>query len=82
MRKLTLFIWLATQILLVNNSFAQTNTITSFDEFMNLANKSKLLSGVTLLKLKMLSAIFSNDNAVFRKIYLKGLASKILMPKV
>ena len=42
MRKLTLFIWLATQILLVNNSFAQTNTITSFDEFMNLANAKSL----------------------------------------
>lgn len=50
-------------------------------EFMNWANKSKLLSGITLLKFKILSAIFSNDNTVFRKIHLKGLASKILMPK-
>ena len=42
MRKLTLFIYLVTQILLVNNSYAQTNTITSFDEFMNLANAKSM----------------------------------------
>lgn len=42
MRKLTLFVWLATQTLLVNSTFAQKNTITSFDEFMNLANAKSL----------------------------------------
>lgn len=42
MRKLTLFIYLVTQIFLVNNSNAQTNTITSFDEFMNLANAKSM----------------------------------------
>jgi glycosyltransferase involved in cell wall biosynthesis len=49
-------------------------------EFIQWANRSNLLSGVTLLKFKMLSAIFRNDNSFFRKIRLKGLASKLLMP--
>ena len=42
MRKLTLIILLATQILLLNNAVAQINTISSFDEFMNLANARSL----------------------------------------
>jgi len=49
-------------------------------EFMEWANHSKLLSPVTVMKFKILSAIFRNDNIAFRKIHLKGLASKLLMP--
>jgi len=49
-------------------------------EFMEWANQSKLLSPVTVMKFKILSAIFRNDNIAFRKMRLKGLASKLLMP--
>jgi len=42
MRKLTISALLATQLLLVNNLFGQTNTIPSFDEFMAFANSKSL----------------------------------------
>lgn len=48
-------------------------------EFIEWANHSKLLSPVTVIKFKILSAIFRNDNIAFRKIHLKGIASKILI---
>jgi GT2 family glycosyltransferase len=48
-------------------------------EFIEWAIYSKLLTPVTVIKFKILTAIFRNDNIVFRKIHLKGLASKILI---
>ncbi|TAH20775.1 MAG: TolC family protein [Cytophagales bacterium] len=42
MRNQTFMILLATQLILFNNAVAQTNTITSFDEFMTLANTKSL----------------------------------------
>lgn len=50
-------------------------------EFMQWANESVLLSSLTVIKFKVLSAIFRNDNRLFRKIHLKGIASKLLMSK-
>lgn len=42
MRKLIFVILLATQISLLNNAVAQIHTVSSFDEFMNLANARSL----------------------------------------
>ena len=42
MRKLTMYLLLTTQVLLVNSLFAQTNIITSFDEFMILAKAKSI----------------------------------------
>ena len=50
-------------------------------EFMQWANKSGSLSNLTVIKFKVLSVIFKNDNRLFRKIHLKGIASKLLMSK-
>ena len=51
-------------------------------EFILCANNSPLLSRLTLFKLKLLSAIYINDNILFRVVHLKGLALKLLMPKL
>jgi glycosyltransferase involved in cell wall biosynthesis len=51
-------------------------------EFIKWANQSNLLSPFTVLKIKTLSTIFRNDNFVFRKFHIKGLAAKILMPVI
>jgi hypothetical protein len=42
MRKLTMCLLLAAQVLLVNSVFAQTNIITTFDEFMILAKAKSI----------------------------------------
>jgi glycosyltransferase involved in cell wall biosynthesis len=51
-------------------------------EFMQWAIESSLLSRVTVLKIKTLASIFRTDNRLIKKLRLKGLASKLLMPKV
>jgi glycosyltransferase involved in cell wall biosynthesis len=52
------------------------------EEFMEWAKKSILLSKITILKLQFLSSIYRSDNRFFRKMHLRGLAFKILLPKL
>jgi glycosyltransferase involved in cell wall biosynthesis len=51
-------------------------------EFIQWANRSPMLFGFTLFRFKVLTALFTNDNVLFKKLRLKGLALKLLMPKL
>lgn len=51
-------------------------------EFMEWANSSVLLSRLVVFKLKVMSAMFMNDNIVFERLRLKGLVTKFLMSKI
>lgn len=51
-------------------------------EFIEWINGSALLSWRVVFKVKVLSAMFRNDNIVFKKLRLKGLLTKLLMPKI
>lgn len=51
-------------------------------EFLEWAIRSPLLSRLTVLKFQILSAMFNNDNVMFKKFRIKGLVLKLLMPKL
>ena len=51
-------------------------------EFMEWATKTTFLSKITVLKLQAISAIYESDKLLFQKIHLRGLASKIFLPKL
>jgi len=51
-------------------------------EFIEWAGESQLLSRLTVFKIKALASIFRKDNLLIKKLRLKGLASKLLMPEI